>query len=202
MKVLSDFVLNYETFLFYPHHDDFGNLTTAVFGNQQSVLVGMKPTALIDFNLKYHGSSLEGANAGAKAILGNVKMPPIVINKTLGIYWLPMKSPSKADCVWLALHHVKDYSNAGEGRTKVIFTDGFSVTLEVSHYSFHKKVQRAYELKGKIDRRTRELEFLPGEQQSYLNEKISEYAFEADLQMHFNHMKFGMGKLKFDGAET
>lgn len=179
MKVISNFVLSYETFLFYPHYDGFGKLITVATGNQKSVLVDMMPSALIDFNLKYHGSSLEGAKAGAKAILGNVKMPPIVINETLGIYWLPMMSPSKEDCVWIALHHVKDYSSAGKGRTEVVFTSGYKLILPISHYSFNKKIQRAYELKGKSESRTRALEIYAADLQrlSYMNEKISVNAF-------------------------
>ncbi len=155
MQVFSKFILNYETLLFYPHYDDFGKLMTAVVGNQEPFLVDMEPAALIDFNLNYYGSSLVGANAGAKAVLGRVHMNPIVVNEMLGIYWFPTKSPGSKDCAWIALHQVKEYSSFEKGKTTVVFINGYSMVFDISIYSFNKKMQRAYELKGKVESRTK-----------------------------------------------
>ncbi|MDS9472194.1 competence protein ComK [Sporosarcina pasteurii] len=194
MEILSEFVLRYETILFHPQYDEFGNLMTVVIGNQEPLLVDMPPSKLINYNLNYYGSSLEGANAGAKAVLGKIKRCPIVVNETLGIYWFPTKSPNKEDCVWIALHHVKEYTGLEKGKTMVVFTNGRSIVFDISIYSFNQRVQRAYELKGKIESRTKALEYLTVDQQQllYLNEKRREYAFEMNSVNLGKRMEFNM----------
>lgn len=116
----------------------------------------MGPTALIDFNFQYYGSSLRGAGDGAKMIIGKGRMYPVVVNEKLDLYWFPSKSPLREDCIWLALHHIKDYIDVGEKRTKIIFSNGSTITIDMSRTSFDNKVQRAYKLKGKLESRTRD----------------------------------------------
>lgn len=180
MKIVEKFILNYDTVLFYPYYDDFGKLLTVVIGNQEPFLVDMSPSSLMDYNLKYYGSSLQGATDGAKMILGKTHVNPVVINEKYDLYWFPSKSSSRDDCVWFALHHVKDYEGIQKGYTKVEFTDESSFTLDISKYSFDKKVQRAYQLKGKVEGRTKALATLTKEYQlgHHLNEKTLIHAYE------------------------
>lgn len=180
MKIVEKFVLNYDTVLFYPYYDDFGKLMTVVIGNSEPFLVDMPPSALIDYNLKYYGSSLQGATDGSKMVLGQTHVNPVVLNQMVGLYWFPSKSSSREDCVWFALHHVKDYEGLKKGHTNVEFTDESSLELDISFYSFEKKVQRAYQLKGKVEGRTKALATLTeGYELGYhLNKETLIHAYE------------------------
>ena len=149
-----EFILNDETIVFYPQYDQFGNLLTGVMEKHGTFVVDMPSTDLIDYNLKYYGSSLKGASDGTKMILGEISMKPIVMNEKLGLYWFPSKSPSSEDCVWFALHHIKDYCSYGKKKTLVTFSNGSTIVVDISVTSFDKKVQRAYKLKGKVEGRT------------------------------------------------
>lgn len=148
------FILDYETVLFLPKYDDLGNLTTIVMQNGHPVNVDMSPTELIDFNLRYFGSSLRGAGDGSRMILGKISMYPIVINEKLDIYWFPSMSPSSPDCVWFAVHHIESYKSIGKKQTQVLLSDNSTVIIDSSVYSFEKKIQRAYALKYKMEGRT------------------------------------------------
>ena len=159
MTFPNGFIMNYETIMFYPEYDEYGNLHTRIFENHTIHQVAVSPTDLIDANLKYYGSSLKGAREGASMILGGIKKPPIVVNAIRGIYWFPSKSPSNRDCVWLALHQIKDYKKIDGGKTLVTFYNDSTFKLDVSYYSFDKKVKEAYKLKGKIEERTNEIPF-------------------------------------------
>ena len=55
----------------------------------------LRPTDLIDANLKYYGSSLKGASDGASMILGGKNMTPIIVNEKRGIYWFPVNRLQK-----------------------------------------------------------------------------------------------------------
>ena len=157
MIFLDEFIMNYETIMFFPEYVENGNLHTRIFENHNIYQVDVRPTALIDANLKYYGSSLKGARDGASMILGGISMTPIVVNAISGIYWFPSKSPSSRNCVWFALHQIKHYEEIGEGQTLITFYNESTLKLGVSYYSFDKKVKNAFKLKGEIEGRTHEI---------------------------------------------
>ena len=151
----NNFVLDQNTILFLPRYDKSGRLQSIVRNAKGSFDVDLAPTLLMDFNLRYYGSSLRGAIDGANMILGNGHMNPVIVNEKLSLYWFPSKSPYKDDCKWFALHHIKDYFDIGGKRTKIIFSDGSTYIIDMSRSSFDLKVQKAYKLKGKLEDRTR-----------------------------------------------
>jgi competence protein ComK len=157
MKLQNEFIVKYGTIMFYPENDENGNLHTRIFDNHSVYQVDVCPSELIDTNLKYYGSSLKGARDGASMILGGRNMTPIVVNAKGGIYWFPSKSPSSRDCIWFALHQIKHYEKISDGKTLVTFYNESTFKLEVSYYSFDKRVKEAYKLKCKIDERTNEI---------------------------------------------
>ncbi|WP_246231604.1 competence protein ComK [Sporosarcina jiandibaonis] len=154
--VVKEFIMNFETILFYPNYDEHGNLQTRILEDRSVFQVDVPPMDLMDTNLKYYGSSLKGASDGASTILGGVSMTPIVVNERRGMYWFPSKSSLRGDCVWFALHQIKHYKSIPEGKTLVTFKNESTFGVDVSYYSFDRKVERAYKLKGKIEGRTNE----------------------------------------------
>ena len=153
MDLRKDFILNYETVLFNPKFNKYGEIYTWILENNQFFLVDKSPTELMDANLQYYGSSLKGASDGARKILGSRAMAPIVVNIIQGVYWFPSKSPSKSDCIWFALHHIKDYDKLDKRITRITFMNGSTLDLHISPYSFDTKVKNAYLLKGKVEDR-------------------------------------------------
>ena len=154
MKAKSEFILNEEMILFFPEYDKSAKLLTRVMVKDGTFLVDTDPSDLIDHNLKYYGSSLQGALDGTKMILGEIDMRPIVMNEKLGLYWFPSESPSSRNCIWFALHHIKDYNGIGKKKTLVTFSNESTIVIDSSFTSFDKKVQRAYKLKGRLEGRT------------------------------------------------
>lgn len=152
---VKDFVVRRETMLFLPKFDQFGNLSTVVMETNLEFCVEKSPKALMDACLRYYGSSLRGASDGAKSILGKIRMCPVLMNEKLELYWFSTKSPSKECCVWLALHHVKCFESAGLKETKVTLSNGVTVIVDVSLYTFKKKIRLAYELKCKMEERSK-----------------------------------------------
>lgn len=141
--------------LFLPRFDQFGNLSTLIIEDDSQYYVDMEPKALMNHCLGYYGSSLRGASDGAKKILGNIQMCPVLMSEKLEIYWFSTRSPEHEDCIWFALHHIKDYESKGLKETKVIFNNGTEITIDISLYRFINKIQRAYQLKGKLEERSK-----------------------------------------------
>lgn len=156
MMYSKNYVLKNEAILILPKRDEYGNLFSVVMETDGPVDVDLSPTALIDFNLRYYGSSLQGARDGAMTILGKVKMNPVTVSERLNLYWLPSMSPTQEGCIWLALHHISDYISIGKKQTQVLFTNGITLIIDMSESTFDKKVQKAYKLKCEMEMRIRE----------------------------------------------
>src|SRR5690606_21695579 len=92
-------------------------------------------------------SSLKGAMDGTRSILGNISMLPIMISKELDIYWFPCHSPSREDCVWLSLAHIKKTDSILPSQTKIYLNYNHILILDMKKKRFEKKRQRACQLR-------------------------------------------------------
>lgn len=153
MKTVQDYVIREETMLFIPRYNEYGEQSTHVIEQGKEWFVNLSPTKLMNDCLGYYGASLKGASDGAKKVLGNMHMCPILVNGKSGLYWFSTKSQHQQDCVWFALHHVKGYTSVGSKETKVTLSNGVQIIVNVSLYSFKGRVQKAYELKGTLEER-------------------------------------------------
>lgn len=153
MSTLKKYVVRKEAMAFIPHYTESGKLITWVMESDSSFYADMAPSKLMNQCLGYYGTSLRGATDGARNVLGNINMCPVLMSEKLELYWFPTKSLKKHDCVWLALQHVEDYENAESKQTKVTFSNGGEVTIDISFYRFKERIQQAYQLKGKLEER-------------------------------------------------
>ena len=150
----SNFIIKWETVICVPNYDALGKPCSIIVENGRLIEVDMKPSDLINENLLYYGSSLQGATEGASRILGNTYSNPIAISEKQNIYWLPSKSPASDECVWFALHHIVRLRAFGKAQTEVQLTGGHKIVIDSSFYTLTKREMRAYTLKGKIERRS------------------------------------------------
>lgn len=152
MEMREEYVVNNGTSIILPEFDENGKLLSVVMEKSELFKVNLEPTKLIDYSLRRYGSSLRGANDGSRTLLGEISMPPIVLNLTQCLYWFPSMSQKKKDCVWIAADHVKDYQALDKKQTKILLNNGSEIILNSSHYSFDQKYNRAFKLKYQIER--------------------------------------------------
>lgn len=157
MKVVNEFYMNRDTVLFCPKYDESGNLYTCILENDQLYRHPLAPTNLMNENLKFYGSNLVGATAGASVILGDVFMSPVIVSESHGLCWFPSKSSSRRDCVWFALHQIKKSRSVGKKKTCVTFMNGSTFIVNISMYSFEMRMKRAYQLIAENERKKREI---------------------------------------------
>lgn len=155
MNTVQNYIVRQETMMFLPTFDEFGNLSTHVIEIDGDYKVDMKPAELMNHCLGYYGASLRGALDGAKAILGKVRMRPVVMSEKLELYWFSSKSNIHEDCIWFALQHVREYEGVSSTETEVTLSNGLRIVVDVSMYRFKERIQRAYQLKGKLEERSK-----------------------------------------------
>lgn len=153
-----EFAIKKDTTAILPHYDEFGNLHSLVCNDEGFYTVALSPYDLMDLNLRYLGSSMRGAMDGAD-ILVKGNMNPVVLDKELGIVFLPSTSPWRKDCVWFALNAVIASIAVDKTHTQVKLKNGSAITIPISKRTFDLKLNRAYELLYKIQQRQVDFEY-------------------------------------------
>lgn len=145
-----EYAISSDTIIILPEFDENGFLNSLICKKDGVSKAGLSPYNLIDTNLRFRGSSMRGALEGAQTILEKMNMNPLILDKEQDIILFPCRSPHREDCVWLALQHVKQYKGAGKTRTQIELSNGSTIVIDVSKLAFEKKMQRAYELRFKM----------------------------------------------------
>lgn len=127
-------------------YDKHGKLCARVMIGGHTLLVDRTPIQLLDETLQYIGFDLKGACNGARSILGNKKMCPIMLNPFQGVSFFPTKSPSKEDCIWFNPDHVVTTKARGS-KTEVELSNGLSMIVDAKLQNFNSKLQIANQLK-------------------------------------------------------
>lgn len=149
-EMKQEYVICSETIAILPDYNENGILHSLICKKQGVIKAAISPFNLIDLNLRFRGSSMRGALDGACAILDKKLMNPLILDKERDIILFPSRSPYREDCVWLSLNHVKRYGKSGASHTQVKLSDNFTINLDISLHTFSMKIQRAYELKYKM----------------------------------------------------
>jgi competence protein ComK len=127
-------------------YDQYGKLCARVIIGNKSYLVNRTCLQILNDSLTYIGYDLKGAITGAKFILGNRHMCPVMVNPYQVICLFPNKSPQKEDCIWFNPDHIVKTKAIGN-RTLIELSNGHSILVDSKRYSFNNKMQIANQLK-------------------------------------------------------
>jgi competence protein ComK len=157
MKIYANYLIKPNTVLVAAERSQKGRIYSRVIEGKKTFLVAMSPKTIMDYSLHYYCSSLPGAIEGARSILGNISMPPILISSRLDICWFPCVSAERNDCIWFSLSHVQKTEKLNTKQTKVSLNYGHSIVLDMKRSRFELKRQRASQLSYISSERTNHL---------------------------------------------
>lgn len=127
-------------------YDRYGRLCARIIKGKKSHLVNRTCVQILNDSLNCIGYDLKGAIKGARSILGNRNMCPVMVNPYQIICLFPIKSPQKEDCIWFNPDHIvktKAYGN----KTLIELSNNQSILVDSKLYSFNNKLQIANQLK-------------------------------------------------------
>jgi competence protein ComK len=153
MKSIDSYILTSETLFMIPEIDQNNRVCTMVQEGKASFIVLKSPKKILEETLNYYGFTLEGAINGAKAVLGNYHMVPIVISAPLNMYWFPTQSPSSDHCIWISLVHIDDIVQYSYLQSLVSFKTGVSIIINKKAARLINKQQQTAILKVRTEQR-------------------------------------------------
>jgi len=151
MKEVNVYIINKRTCIIYPHYDNYGKIIAIVIETEGVYFVNMSPMEIIEHSLLSYLSSFQGAKDGAKHILGNTTMNPLMISEKLGLYIIPTMSPTNNECVWFMLGQYKNHLPVEKNILNVMFKHGYETELKISPKSFENKLQKAFRLREHME---------------------------------------------------
>lgn len=126
-------------------YDNHGKLCARVMIGKKTLLVDRSPVQLLDDSLKYIGFDLKGALNGAKEIVGNKYMSPVIVNPYKDLCLFPTKSPKKEDCIWFNPTHIAGTKHRGS-KTEVVLSNGLSLIVDIKLPFFITRMHTAIQL--------------------------------------------------------
>ncbi|QTM98644.1 competence protein [Sediminibacillus dalangtanensis] len=137
---------------------DKGNrFSSRVLEEEEIIQVKQPASKIIDLACKFFGSSLRGRQEGTKDICNITHKVPVSIDPSSGMYFFPTASPNSPQCSWIAHSHIDRISKAANQSTEVIFKNGTSITLPVSHGIILNQIQRTAQFRYLLDHRIKYL---------------------------------------------
>lgn len=128
-------------------YDRNGKRCTLVRELDKTFTVDRSPLHILEDSIKCIGYDLKGAMASAKWILGEIHMPPVMINPIQSICVFSDKSAKNEDTIWFnPVHIVRTISY--KKKTYIEFSNGITLILHCSVSSFNTKLQNAMQLRN------------------------------------------------------
>ena len=141
--MLREYEINSNTLALLP----IGKEATKVIEKQDSFLVNMTPSDIIDQSCRSFGSSYLGRHEGTKHLTGINYKAPIIIEETQSMIFFPTASPRFSKCAWIALNHVKNHIRFEE-KSILYLQCGKNVELDISYGSLENQILRATKLES------------------------------------------------------
>ena len=146
LVVVTEYIINQKFVCMVGEYDQRGKLCSRVTEGKIDFLVDQSPEEIIDATLKYIGFDLKGAKSGARAILGNVKMCPIMVYPAHNICLFPHKSSTNHDAIWFNVDHIEQTRRLGK-KTQVDLSNGVTMIIDSMITAFNAKIAIAKQLK-------------------------------------------------------
>lgn len=153
MLNLTSYEANSQTMAIIGTRDNSGKVHSRILEENAEYVTTQRPRSIIDKSCRYFGSSLRGRQEGTRELTGITHKPPIAIDPNTGIYMFPTSSPYKDICAWFSHTYIEDCEAINSERTKVFFTNGLEVQINISRGSFENQLNRTAQFRYLLSKR-------------------------------------------------
>ncbi|AYA78069.1 hypothetical protein DOE78_23180 [Bacillus sp. Y1] len=147
MLLLKCYMINPNTLYLNGVYDRNGKLCTIVRELEKTFFIDDSPLHILENSIKSIGYDLKGAMSSAKWILGDIHMPPVIINPIQQICLFSNKSAKNDDTIWFNPAHIVR-TTSYKKITYIEFTNGTTLIIHCSLSAFNTKLQNAMQLRN------------------------------------------------------
>jgi competence protein ComK len=143
---VNKYHINNDWVLMTGEYANYGKLCSRVMVGNTTFLVERSPLQILADSLDYIGLDLQGAKNGAKKILGERRIAPLIVNPYQDICVFSDKSMKCPTSIIFNLDQIEK-TLPYDHKTKVTLKNGYTIIIDLRYHSFNAKMQLAQQLK-------------------------------------------------------
>ncbi|WP_299093882.1 competence protein ComK [uncultured Metabacillus sp.] len=166
-----------------------GNLHCTILGQYGVKEVKQNPLAIVKESCIFYGSDFKGSINSARKILRKQRNLPIMVSLTFKLCMIPLSSPMKEDCSWIALRHVEETFSNRENSI-ILFSNGQQLNVNISWKVLEDRINKAGRLISTYDYRYEKMKDLyitsmvaEGREDDLFSEQESLYRVQPSIDM-------------------
>ncbi|MGM7721701.1 competence protein ComK [Metabacillus sp. Hm71] len=149
----SEVIITEATMALIPKYElGTGNPHCTILGQYGAKEVEQSTLAIVKESCIFYGSDFNGRINSARKILKRQRNLPIMISLTFKHCMIPLSSPMKEDCPWIAFRHVKKTFPNRENSI-ILFSNGQRLKVNISWKVLEDRINKAGRLISTYDYR-------------------------------------------------
>src|SRR5690625_146675 len=141
------------TMAIIPQLNQQGEYQSLVLEESNEYVVDYLPSQIVDMACRYFGATLQSRIDGTRIVSDFTHKPPIVIEPSCGLFYLPTTSPFNKDCAWLSHSHVEKIIAKENNCSEVLFVNGRKVFFDISFGSMTNQLNRTAQFRFILENR-------------------------------------------------
>ncbi|MBC8788406.1 competence protein ComK [Staphylococcus epidermidis] len=140
-----------------PKYDEYKqtNGTEIIRFDQTSKVSPFKVQRIIERSCKFYGNNYISKKAETNRITGISSKPPILLTPLFPTYFFPTHSDRQEENIWINMHYIENVKELKNRKSKIIFANGDSLTLNVSFHSLWHQYTNAIIYYYMVDKQSR-----------------------------------------------
>lgn len=140
-----------------PKYDEYQqtNGTEIIRFDQTRKESPFKVQRIIERSFKFYGNNYISKKAETNRITGISSKPPILLTPLFPTYFFPTHSDRQEENIWINMHYIENVKELKNRKSKIIFANGDSLTLNVSFHSLWHQYTNAIIYYYMVDKQSR-----------------------------------------------
>ena len=140
-----------------PKYDEYQqtNGTEIIRFDQTRKESPFKVQIIIERSCKFYGNNYISKKAETNRITGISSKPPILLTPLFPTYFFPTHSDRQEENIWINMHYIENVKELKNRKSKIIFANGDSLTLNVSFHSLWHQYTNAIIYYYMVDKQSR-----------------------------------------------
>jgi competence protein ComK len=138
-------IITETTMALFPNYTDTGHLHCTLLGVYGEVQAEENTMHVLNESCVYYGSDFKGRLQSARRILKRQKNLPIMVSLTFEYCMIPLSSPMKKDCTWIAYRHIDRIVPKG-ANSIIIFSNQVKLEVNISKAVLEDRMNKAARL--------------------------------------------------------
>ena len=139
--LIEEYEISSETYAIIPENKK----TSKIISSAETIIMDKSVREVLRYNCRYYGSSLTGRIEASKYALGMKYKLPIIVEETRELIFFPTNAVETNRCSWISLNNILKNEKC-EDKSKIIFSNGLEIILNISFSSLENQIFRAMQL--------------------------------------------------------